>query len=392
MRTKAAADIMAMHDAHHNILTGMVQRSSGKSQAARAEDAFEILQRAEIKSKRELLLKHGAPKECIEEILRAQRSAHIGIKDIVHGKESLSHVEAGDLTAAHTAHHKLLDEILLKHRLKSPVRREFASIHDVHHATLEDILRAKDALKNPFGGKNATSAEQAASLHAIHENLMKQILSGHELLPAFVDDLNAMQSAHAHVVQKVVDESSTGSKNSDSLSLHFHKMARMISQKQGKQSSMHYAGFQGHVNLEDASPAALRSVISQRVDLPRRCGPNCGLIRFCGKVNFSSGIFIGIELDRPIGRNDGSIDGTRYFRAPAKHGVFVRPRDALLAGSNVPVHEHITARVHEMKLRAKANNAASTRRSVSAPGSDRRRKCHHHLPALGHLKPGFWMG
>lgn len=37
------------------------------------------------------------------------------------------------------------------------------------------------------------------------------------------------------------------------------------------------------------------------------------------------GIWYGIELDQPFGKNDGSVDGFEYFSCPTNHGVFAPP-------------------------------------------------------------------
>ena len=37
---------------------------------------------------------------------------------------------------------------------------------------------------------------------------------------------------------------------------------------------------------------------------------------------FFKGVWYGIELDRPVGKNDGSVNGVKYFSCQMKHGVF----------------------------------------------------------------------
>lgn len=49
------------------------------------------------------------------------------------------------------------------------------------------------------------------------------------------------------------------------------------------------------------------------------------IIRYRGDLHISSGIWVGVELFSPTGKNDGCVQGKRYFTCPPNYGLFVRP-------------------------------------------------------------------
>lgn len=49
-----------------------------------------------------------------------------------------------------------------------------------------------------------------------------------------------------------------------------------------------------------------------------------GIVRFVGPTEFATGEWVGIELEGPHGKNNGSVNGKRYFECPPEHGIFLR--------------------------------------------------------------------
>lgn len=48
-------------------------------------------------------------------------------------------------------------------------------------------------------------------------------------------------------------------------------------------------------------------------------------VQFVGQTHFAAGGWVGVVLDDATGKNDGSVQGQRYFDCQPGHGMFVRP-------------------------------------------------------------------
>ncbi|KAJ2324760.1 hypothetical protein IWW51_003123, partial [Coemansia sp. RSA 2702] len=82
---------------------------------------------------------------------------------------------------------------------------------------------------------------------------------------------------------------------------------------------------------------------------------NRGIVRFSGPTDFASGKWFGVELERALGKNDGSVQGKRYFECAPGHGVFVRSSQVKILTSSAEADdiagERSRATIHGAEIR-----------------------------------------
>ena len=75
----------------------------------------------------------------------------------------------------------------------------------------------------------------------------------------------------------------------------------------------------------------------------------------------------GVELDEPVGRHDGTVQGVRYFAANDNHGVFVTESKLTKLNSNSPTFSKQDKNEHSA---AQFINNPRRRRGVSVTSDE----------------------
>lgn len=58
-----------------------------------------------------------------------------------------------------------------------------------------------------------------------------------------------------------------------------------------------------------------------------------GVVRYYGEPDFAKGLWVGVELEEPKGKNNGQVKGIQYFQCPDLHGLFCKPEKVVLLAS-----------------------------------------------------------
>lgn len=115
-------------------------------------------------------------------------------------------------------------------------------------------------------------------------------------------------------------------------------------------------------SLAQHTPTSRSFTVGDRVSLD---GVKEGVIGFMGETQFAKGIWVGVILETPDGKNNGSVNGVQYFECGPNRGLFAKPEKLTIVSRGTP--------------------GASTKSSSRPPPSS---SSVQHTPSPGHFEVG----
>ena len=98
--------------------------------------------------------------------------------------------------------------------------------------------------------------------------------------------------------------------------------------------------------------------LGDRVRVMGRYAVHEGTCKYFGTTLFREGYWVGVELDQPNGKNDGSVEGTRYFSCRPKYGLFARAQVVEVLPQQRYAQQHRVQNVQRVKQRQPAQQPA----------------------------------
>ncbi|XP_059364594.1 dynactin subunit 1a isoform X1 [Carassius carassius] len=108
-----------------------------------------------------------------------------------------------------------------------------------------------------------------------------------------------------------------------------------------------------------------------------------GTVAYIGATLFASGKWVGVILDEPKGKNDGTVQGKRYFTCEENHGIFVRQSQIQLmdeGGSSATSPETPDSGVAKLLKKEVQETPKAVKQTPTAKKPPMRRSTKWHTP------------
>ncbi|XP_064607687.1 uncharacterized protein LOC135472223 isoform X2 [Liolophura sinensis] len=116
----------------------------------------------------------------------------------------------------------------------------------------------------------------------------------------------------------------------------------------------------------DKTATSKKFLIGDRVCIS---GVKTGRILYFGKFLLADGLWCGIELDEPVGKHDGEVEGVRYFTAKPGYGIFAPVSKVNLADDGEVVPDSVSQQTEAALKPEKVFRSKLQRRTLHYPKS-----------------------
>ncbi|XP_037054613.1 CAP-Gly domain-containing linker protein 1 isoform X6 [Peromyscus leucopus] len=177
------------------------------------------------------------------------------------------------------------------------------------------------------------------------------------------EEANGLQTAHARAASPLSTAAATAVSSSPATPSSIpHKPSHSTAKETGTPSQISNLTKTASESISNLSEAGSVKKGERELKIGDRVlvgGTKAGVVRFLGETDFAKGEWCGVELDEPLGKNDGAVAGTRYFQCQPKYGLFA------------PVHK-VTKIGFPSTTPAKAKAAAVRRVMATTPANLKR--------------------
>jgi len=222
-----------------------------------------------------------------------------------------------------------ITEYLVKQGADLSAKCRWTDMAPLHYATFFDVAPVLTTLLHHTKGSDVDTQcveyENGTPLHIAASNLC---LGAARVLLKFGADVEATDDLGRRAVECVPDVS-TFELVPDAQEL-INKMVRLLSEGlEGRNRGSTTLSKSGTNSISGRTILqAMGLKLNDRVVVHNKLGT----LRFCGATEFAPGMWAGLELDTPDGKNDGTVKGIRYFRCESEHGIFVPANKVSKAG------------------------------------------------------------
>ena len=248
-----------------------------------------------------------------------------GVKDWVTGRddEQWSLLPEG-MVAVNVSHSNLSQKMLeLRFDLHQTVGEVKARLH-LHHGTPADMQR----LTLRDGGVDLCAMDDDSKMLGFYSVASGMEIFVRDVDPHSISRNGALENTDLVDKYRMDDETYEARKGT---------VREWIKEQKAADPNWKPPKPNGTANFANAKTAALPADVPTDADaahvvLGGRCevspGARRGVVKFVGAVDgMPPGVWVGVHLDDPMGKNDGTIKGVPIFESAPNHGTFARPKN-----------------------------------------------------------------